>query len=130
MSPDFPPDFPDFPERYLLGKKVAEHPLDSALYYDGKGTVFEPDGSISGVNYYDKGYRTGEWLTFDKTGKIIEKKSYDRGRLLSLAKLENGTWKTCSIESLSIFARCIEEIKRLSQPYKSNYKYFERDTRG
>lgn len=117
-------------ERYVFGKKIAEHPIDDALYYDGKGTVFEMDGSIAGVNYYSKGYRTGEWLTIDNTGKTIEKKAYDRGQFISLSKLENGTWRTCSIEDLSFYERCIEEIKRLSQPYKSNYLYFERDKRG
>jgi Zn-dependent protease len=111
-------------ERHFFGQKRSECPLDAALCYNGKGTAFEADGSISDVFYYKNGYRTGEWLTFDKTGKIIEKENYDSGRLLSFSKLENGTWKTSPVEGMSFLKKCSEEVKRLSQPCKSNHEYF------
>lgn len=111
-------------EKHLFGKKKSECPINDALYYDGKGTGFGRDGSIEDVFYYANGYRTGEWLTFDKSGQIIEKKMYERGWLLSLIKLENGTWKMYTLEDMSFLRRCSEEIQRLSQPYKSNHKYF------
>ncbi len=111
-------------ERHLFGKKVNECPVDAALYYDGKGTGFGDDGSLADVFYYTNGYRTGEWQTFDRTGKIIGKKTYDKGRLVSLSRLEGGTWKTYSFDELSFLRKCSEEIQRLSQPFKSNYKYF------
>lgn len=114
-------------EHHVYKFKTAEYPIDANLFYDGKGSSFEIDGSISGVNYYKKGYRTGEWLKFDKARKIVAKKVYNNGRFLSLSKLENGIWKTYSINDLSFFERCIEEIKHLSQPVKSNYEFFERD---
>jgi Zn-dependent protease len=111
-------------ERHLFGRKKSECPINVALYYDGKGTGFEDDGSTTDVFYYANGYRTGEWLTFGQAGKITEKRNYETGRLVTISKLENGTWKTYSIEDMSFLGKCSEEIQRLSQPYRSNYKYF------
>lgn len=112
-------------ERHLFGQKKSECPVNEALYYDGKGTVFGTEaGSISGTFYYANGYRTGEWLTFDASGETVEKISYDKGRLLTISRLENGEWKTDSYGDLSFFRRCAEDIQRLSQPFKSCYNYF------
>lgn len=111
-------------ERHFFGKKNSECPINEALYYDGKGIGVDTDGSLSDVFYYRNGFRTGEWLRYDKSGNVWEKKIYDRGRLLSLSKLESGIWKTYSYDDMSFLTRCSEEIQRLSQPYKSIYKYF------
>ncbi len=112
-------------ERHFFGRKYAECPVNGDLYYDGKGTAFggEPD-SISGIFYYSNGYRTGEWLTFDVSGEIVEKKNYDNGQLMEISRLEGDEWKTYSYKDLSFLQRCSEEIQRLSQPYKTYYKYF------
>jgi Zn-dependent protease len=111
-------------QQHVFGKKRSECPINSQLYYDGKGTAYEPDGSVSGIYYYKDGYRTGEWLTYETSGKVIEKKLYDRGRLITVSKLENGAWNTSTVADMSILKRCSEHIQRLSQPFKSNHIYF------
>jgi len=111
-------------ERYSFGKKRIECPIDAELYFNGKGTAFDTDGSVTDVFYYSNGYRTGEWLTFDKTGAVIVKESYDKGRLVSVSKLEGGRWKASSFEELPFFRRLSEEIQLVSQPFKSNYRHF------
>jgi len=111
-------------ERHMFGQKRSECPIDAALYFNGKGTAFATNGSISDVFYYANGYRTGEWLTFDNAGKVIEKRSYDSGRLLSYSKMEDGTWKTHTSEDMSFLSKCSEKVQRLSQPFKSNHEYF------
>ncbi len=114
-----------FVERHAFGRKNIVCPVDEALRYHGKGTVFGFDGRITGTFYYENGYRTGEWQDLDNTGTLIKKKTYDRGKLLSVSQLENGQWKTRAYEDLSFPKKCFEEIQRISQPYKTNYKYFQ-----
>lgn len=111
-------------ERYVFGKKNSECPVNAAFYYDGKGTAFSPE---SGIFYYSEGYRTGEWIFYDKTGKtVVRKMTYEWGQLVSVSNLVNSEWKTTLYEELSGFRRFMEEIQRISQPYKSNYRYFEK----
>jgi len=111
-------------ERYSFGKKRSECPIDADLFFNGKGTAFDFDGSVTDVFYYSKGYRTGEWLTFDKTGAVLVKRTYEKGRLVSVSKLEGGTWRISRVEDLPFLGRVSEEIQRVSQPFKSNYRYF------
>lgn len=116
-----------YAERHLFGRKISECLINDALFYDGKGTVFGSDkNSASGEFYYSNGYRTGEWLTFNEKGETIEKKAYRDGQLLSLSVMEQGAWKTLSYEELPFLKKFSEEVQRISQPFKSNYKYFER----
>ena len=72
-------------QQHVFGKKRSECSINSQLYYDGKGTAYEPDGSVSGIYYYKDGYRTGEWLTYETSGEVIEKKLYDKGRLITVS---------------------------------------------
>jgi len=115
-----------YAETHLFGAKRAECTVDEDLFYHGKGTRFSSNpGEISAVYYYENGYRTGEWLTFNEAGETIMKKIYEKGRLLSVATLENGEWKTYAYKDLSSTRKFLEEIQRLSQPVKSNYRYFD-----
>jgi hypothetical protein len=110
-------------ERYVFNQKNSECPVNENHYYEGKGTAFSPE---PGTFYYSEGYRTGEWLFYDKAGKtVVKKATYERGKLVSISALDNGQWKTTLHEELSGFRRFVEEIQRISQPYKSNYQYFE-----
>ena len=111
-------------EHHVLGKKRSECLINSQLYYDGKGTAYEADGSVSGIYYYRDGYRTGEWLNFEGTGGVVEKKVYDSGRLITVSTLENGAWKTKTVEGMPLLKRWSEDIQRVSQPFKSNHMYF------
>ena len=115
-----------FVERHLFGSKKAECPINESEYYDGKGTAFMPGGVISGTFFYSNGYRVGEWLSFNAKNETIERRIYDNGRLLTEATLEDGQWRTRSYGELPFLRRCSEEIQRLSQPYKTQYKYFQR----
>jgi Zn-dependent protease len=111
-------------ERHIFGRKTSECPVDSALNFNGKGTAYSFNGAVSNIYYYANGFRAGEWQTLDDAGKVIEKKIYDKGYLLSVAKLENGSWKTYPAGDMPLMKRCSEEIQRLSQPFKSNHLYF------
>lgn len=111
-------------EHHVFGEKRSACVINSQLFYDGKGTVYESDGSVSGIYYYRDGYRTGEWLTFAGAGGVVEKKVYDRGRLITVSTLENGAWKTKTVEGMPLLERWSEDIQRVSQPFKSNHMYF------
>ena len=112
-------------EHHLFGRKSHECPVNEALYYDGKGSGFGVvSGAIRDVSYYENGYRTGEWLSFNDAGETIEKKTYAQGQLMTISRLENGVWQTSHYQDLSILRKCSEEIQRISQPFRSNYKYF------
>ena len=111
-------------EHHFFGKKRGECSINSQLYYDGKGTAYETDGSVSEVYYYKDGYRIGEWLTFDRSSGVVEKRRYDRGRLITVSTLENGAWKTMTVEGMPLLRRWSEDIQRVSQPFKSNHIYF------
>lgn len=111
-------------EHHVFGKKRSACPINGQLFYDGKGTVYETDGSVSGIYYYRDGYRTGEWLTFEGAGGVVEKKVYDRGRLITVSTLENGAWETKTVEGMPLLKRWSEDIQRVSQPFKSNHIYF------
>jgi Zn-dependent protease len=111
-------------EHHAFGKKTSECLINSQFFYDGKGTAYEDDGSISSIYYYKDGYRTGEWLNFEGAGKVVEKRLYDRGRLITVSTLENGAWKTKTVEDMPLLKRCSEYIQRVSQPFKSNHMYF------
>ncbi|UPU37796.1 zinc-ribbon domain-containing protein [Geomonas paludis] len=113
-----------YAEHHGFGKKRSECPINSQLYYDGKGTAYADDGSVSDIYYYKDGYRTGEWLGLEKSGNVVEKRKYDRGRLVTVATLENGAWKTTSAEDRPVLKRWSEEIERMSQPFKSNHEHF------
>ncbi len=114
-------------ERYMFGNKISECPINDSLFYDGKGTAFRPGSALSpDTFYYSNGYRTGEWLSFNEVGDMIEKRVYSKGHLLSIATNQDGKWKTIPFLELSLFTRCLEEIQRISQPFKSNHKYFEK----
>ncbi|MBN1665001.1 MAG: site-2 protease family protein [Deltaproteobacteria bacterium] len=112
-------------ERHTFGKKNNECPINDDLYYHGKGKVFGMNGLLSADTfYYENGYRTGEWIIFGNSGNPIEKRTYNRGQLLSLSKLEGGNWKTTAYKDLSFLRRCAEDIQQLSQPFKSNHRQF------
>jgi Zn-dependent protease len=111
-------------EHLAFGKKSSECLINSQLFYDGKGTAYEADGSISSIYYYKDGYRTGEWLNFEGAGKVVEKRLYDRGRLITVSTLENGAWKTKTVEDMPLLKRWSEYIQRVSQPFKSNHMHF------
>lgn len=113
-----------YSERYMFGKKLSECPVNTELYYDGKGTAFGASGVVKGVFYYANGYRTGEWLMYDESGQVNEKKAYDQGRLLAVSKLENGAWRTYALEDLPLQERISEMIQYRAQPFRSNYEYF------
>jgi len=114
-------------ERYAFGNKISQCPINDSLFYDGKGTVFLPGSLLSpDTFYYSDGYRTGEWLIFNEAGVLVEKRLYSKGHLSSILTNRDGTWKTTSFSELSFFRKCLEEIQRVSQPFKSNHKYFEK----
>lgn len=111
-------------EHHIFGKKRSECLINNQLYYDGKGTVYDTDGSVSGIFYYKNGYRTGEWVNFAKSGEEVEKEIYENGRLRSLVTFENGTWKNTPVEAMPMLKRWAENVRALSQPFKSNHEYF------
>jgi hypothetical protein len=113
-----------YSERYMFGEKLSECPVNAELYYDGKGTAFGAGGAVNGVFYYANGYRTGEWLSYDESGQVNEKKSFDHGRLLTVSKREDGVWQTYAVEDLPLMERFNELVQRQAQPFRSNYKYF------
>ncbi len=114
-----------YSERYLYGKKVSECPINDASFYDGKGFAFSPGpGSISSIFHFSNGYRTGEWHRVSETGDVLEKRTYSNGQLVSVSLKEEGQWKTLSFDELSWMRKCAEEIRRISQPLKSNHLYF------
>jgi stage IV sporulation protein FB len=114
-------------ERYVHGNKISECPINDSLFYDGKGTAFGPGSALSpDTFYYSNGYRMGEWLSFNEAGDMIEKRVYSKGHLLSISTNQDGTWMTTPFSELSLFTKVLEEIQRISQPFKSNHKYFEK----
>lgn len=113
-----------YAEHHVFGRKRSECLINSQLYYDGKGTAYDTDGSVSDVYYYKDGYRIGEWLTFNGSGEVVEKRKYDRGRLITVYTPENGAWKTKTVEGMPLLKRWSEDIQRVSQPFKSNHVYF------
>ena len=114
-------------ERYMYGNKISECPINESLFYDGKGIGFWPGSALSSDTfYYSNGYRTGEWVRFNETGEMTAKKVYSNGHLLSVSTNQDGAWKTIPFLELPILTKCLEEIQRISQPFKSNHKHFEK----
>ncbi len=113
-------------ELYLFGEKRSKYSLNDSLFYHGEGVAYwSGSETVSDIFYYSDGYRTGEWTKFNNAGEPVEKKVYDRGRLVSVSKMEDGRWINTNYEDLSIIRKSMEKIQRISQPFKSNYKHFE-----
>lgn len=115
-----------YAELYIFGEKRSRYPLNNAKFYHGEGVAYWPGTeTVSDTFVYENGYRTGEWLTFDEAGDPVEKKNYDQGRLISASKIVDGKWIATPFNELPVFRRLAEEIRQRSQPFKSNYPYFE-----
>ena len=63
-------------------KKVAIR--YSRFYADGPYISYWPNDSIYESGDFNLGYRNGEWLKYDETGKIISKTTWKNGKIIDL----------------------------------------------
>jgi len=113
-------------EKYAFGTKTAELPVDQENLYDGKGLGFYGDSkAVKSIFFYEKGFRTGEWLEFDQEGQVLKRTRYEEGKFLSEDVLEDGHWATYMKKDLSLWFKLLETISEFSQPYKTIYHYFD-----
>lgn len=56
----------------------------SRFYADGPYTSYWPNDSIYESGNFNLGYRNGEWLKYDETGKIISKTTWKNGKIIDL----------------------------------------------
>jgi len=62
--------YPDSKVVHILGNYTPDDQRDGAWYY------FYPDGILQLESHYDKGRRTGRWVSYDGAGRIREVKDY------------------------------------------------------
>lgn len=67
--------------RYDDGKICEIAGFDGNLCH-GPRTTFYPDSRVHKECYYDKGFRTRTWLTYDQNGNIIRRRIYNNNVLL------------------------------------------------
>ncbi len=54
------------------------------FYANGPYTSYWPNDTIYESGYFILGYRNGEWLKYDETGKIISKTTWKNGKIVDL----------------------------------------------
>ncbi|MBK8342013.1 MAG: hypothetical protein IPL12_01055 [Bacteroidetes bacterium] len=54
------------------------------FYADGPYNSYWPNDSIYESGNFNLGYRNGEWLKYDETGKLISKTTWKNGKIIDL----------------------------------------------
>ena len=65
-----------FAQFYNNGQQKAEYNFDNYGSNDGASKEFYENGQVKESGMYKAGFRTGEWVFNDSTGKEIQKKIY------------------------------------------------------
>lgn len=115
-----------YAERYMFGHVRSRIPIDESKLYHGMGTAFVADSTatVTDIFWYDKGYRTGTWVTKNAEGDTTEIETYEKGRLLSVLRRTPNSWDTLSPRDLPFLRRTIAAIREVSQPLRSNHEHF------
>ncbi len=65
-----------FAQFYNNGQQKASYNFDNYGSNDGASTEYYENGQVKESGMYKAGFRMGEWIFNDSTGKVMEKKTY------------------------------------------------------
>lgn len=73
-----------YAQYYANGQLQADLPLDTGGQFDGPVTNYYENGEVESKGAYTHGLKTGEWKSYDSTGKLIATDTFDeKGQVIN-----------------------------------------------